>query len=103
MFVDDGVLMGVDVVGKGAGRGGPEMREELVLGVEGDDGEGEFLVDRSRRGGRGDDGDRGFDNGGREILDWDIREWDAVNDFFKLKVDVRVLCFVGGGVLELRA
>ena len=95
--------MGVDVVGKGAGRGGPEMREELVLGVEGDDGEGEFLEDRSRRGGRGDNGNRGFDNGGREILDGDVREWDAVDDFLELKVDVRVLGFVGGGVLKLWA
>ena len=95
--------MGVDVVGKGAGRGGPEMREELVLSVEGDDGEGEFLEDRSRRGGRGDDGDGSFDNSGREVLDWDVRKRDAVNDFLKLKVDVRVLGFVGGGVLKLRA
>ena len=95
--------MGVDVVGKGAGRGGPEMREELVLGVEGDDGEGEFLGDRSRRDGRGDDGDRGFDNSGREILDRDIREWDAVNDFLELKVDVSVLGFDCGGVLKLWA
>ena len=102
-FVDDGVLVGVDVVGEGTGRGGPEVGEELVLGVERDDREREFLKDRSGRGGRGDDGNRGFDNGGREILDWDIREWDAVNDFLELKVDVRVLCFVGRGVLKLRA
>ena len=95
--------MWVDVVGEGAGRGSPEVREELVFGVEGDDREGEFLEDRSRRGGRGDDGNGGFDNGGWEILDGDVREWDAVDDFFELKVDVSVLCFVGGGVLELRA
>ena len=95
--------MGVDVVGKGTGRGGPEMREELVLGVERDNREGEFLEHRSGWGGRRDDGDRGFNDGGGKILNRDIREWDAADDFFKLKVDVSVLCFVGGGVLELRA
>ena len=96
-------MVGVDVVGEGTGRGGPEVREELVFGVEGDDREGEFLEDRSRRGGRGDDGNGGFDNGGREVLDWDIRKGDAVDDFLKLEMDVSVLCFNGGGVLELRA
>ena len=95
--------MGVDVVGEGTGRGGPEVREELVLGVEGDDRKREFLEDRSGRSGRGDNGDGGFDNGGREILDGDIREWDAVDNFLELEVDVCVLGFVGGGVLELRA
>ena len=79
------------------------MREELVLGVERDDRKGEFLEDGSGWGGRGDDGDRGFDDSGREVLNWDIREWDAVNNFFELEMDVRVLGFVGGGVLELRA
>ena len=103
VFVDNGVLVGVDVVGEGTGRGGPEVREELVLGVEGDDREGEFLEGRSRRGRQGDDGNGGFDNGGREILDGDVREWDAVNDFLELKVDVHVLGFIGGGVLKLRA
>ena len=102
-FVDDGVLVGVDVVGEGAERGGPKMWEELVLGVEGDDREGEFLKDGSGRGGRGDDGDGSFNNGGGKVLDRDVREWNAVNDFLKLEVDVCVLSFVGGGVLELRA
>ena len=50
-FVDNGVLMWMDVVGESAGRCGPEVREELVLGVEGDDREGEFLENRSGRGG----------------------------------------------------
>ena len=102
-FVDDGVLMRVDVVGEGARRGGPEVREELVLGVERDDREGEFLEDRSRRGGRGDNSDGGFDNGGREVFDWDIRKGDTVDDFLELEMDVSVLCFNGRGVLELRA
>ena len=102
-LVNDGVLVGVDVVGEGAGRGGPEVREKLVFGVVRDDGEGEFLKDGSGRGGRGNDGDRGFDNGGREVFNRDVREWNAVNDFLELKVDVRVLGFVGGGVLKLRA
>ena len=95
--------MGVNVVGKGARRGGPEVGEELVLGVERDDREREFLKDGGRRGGRGDDGDRCLDDGRREVLNRDIREWDAVNDFLKLKVDVGVLGFNGGGVLKLRA
>ena len=102
-FVDNGVLVGVDVVGEGTRRCGPEVREELVLGVTRNDREGEFLTDRSRRGRRGDSGDGGFDDRGREILDRDICERDSVDDFFKLEVDVGVLCFVGGGVLELRA
>ena len=49
-FVDDGVLVRMDVVGEGARRGGPEVGEELVLGVEGNDGKGEFLEDGSGRG-----------------------------------------------------
>ena len=102
-FVDDGVLVRVDVVGEGARRGGPEVGKELVLGVERDDREGEFLKDRSGQGGQWDDGDGGFNDGGREILDWDIHEWDAVNDFLKLEMDVHVLGFVGGGVLKLWA
>ena len=96
-------MVGVDVVGEGTGRSGPKVRKELVLGVERDDGKREFWEDGSGRGGRRDDSDGGFDDGGREILDGDVREWDAVDDFLKLKVDVRVLCFVGGGVLKLWA
>ena len=102
-FVYDGVLVGVDVVGEGTGRCGPEVREELVLGVEGDDREGEFLKDGSGRSGRGDNGDGGFDNGRREVFDWDVRKRDTIDDFFELKVDVCVLSFVGGGVLKLWA
>ena len=43
--------MGVNVVGKGVGRGSPEVREELVLGIEGDDRKGKFQKDRSGWGG----------------------------------------------------
>ena len=96
-------MVGVDVVGEGAGGSGPEVGKELVLSVERDDRKWEFRKDRGGRGGRGNDSDGGFDNGGREILDWDVREWNAVNDFLELKMDVRVLDFVGGGVLELWA
>ena len=102
-FVDDGVLVRVDVVGEGARRGGPEVWEELVFGVERDDRKGELLENGSRWGRRGNNGNGSFNNGGREVLYWDIREWNAVDDFLKLKVDVRVLGFVGGRVLELRA
>ena len=102
-FVDDGVLVRVDVVGEGARGGGPEVWEELVLGVEGDDRKGEFLEDGSGWGGRRDDGNGGFNNGGREILNGDVREGDAVDNFLELKMDVSVLGFVGRGVLELWA
>ena len=95
--------MRVDVVGERARRGDPEVWEELVLGVEGDDRKREFLEDGSGWARRGNDGNGSFDNGRWEILYWDIREWNAVDDFLELKVDVRVLGFVGGGVLELRA
>ena len=61
------------------------------------------MEDRSRWGGQGDDSNRGFNDGGQEVLNWDVREGDTVDDFFELKVDVCVLSFVGRGVLELRA
>ena len=48
-------------------------------------------------------GNGSFNNGGWEILDWDISKGDTVNDFFKLKMDVSVLCFNSGGVLKLGA
>ena len=96
-------MVGVNVVGEGTRRGGPEVWEELVLGVEGDDGKGELLEDGSGWGGRGDDGDGGFDNGGWEVLDGDVSERDTVDDFLELEVDVGVLGFDGGRVLKLRA
>ena len=83
-FVDDGVLVRVDVVGEGARRGGPEVGEELVLGVEGDDREGEFLRDRSGRGGRGNDGNGCFNDGRQEVFNGDVCEWDAIDNFFEL-------------------
>ena len=102
-FVNDGVLVRVDVVGEGAGRGGPEVRKELVLGVGRDDREGEFLEGGSRWGGRWNDGDGGFNDGGREIFNRDVREGDTVDDFLELKMDVSILGFVGGRVLKLGA
>ena len=102
-FVNDGVLVGVDVVGKGAGRGSPEVWEELVLSVEGDNRKGELLENWSGRGRRGDDGDGGFDNSGQEVFNRDVREWDMIDDSLELEVDISVLGFVGGGVLKLRA
>ena len=95
--------MRVDVVGKGAGRGGPEVREEFMLSVERDNGEVEFLEDRSGQSRQWDGGNRGFDNRGQEVLNRDVHEWDVVDDFLKLKMDIHVLCFNGWGVLELRA
>ena len=95
--------MGVNVVSKGAGRSSPEVREELVLSVERDDGEGEFLKDRGGWGRQWDDSNRGCDDSRQEVLYGDVCEWDMVDDFFELKVDVSVLSFVGSGVLKLQA
>ena len=103
VFIDDGVLVGVDVVSKGATWGGPEVREELVLGVERDDRKREFLKDRSEQGRRWDNSDGGLDNSGQEVFYRDVHEQDTVNNFLKLEVDVSVLGFVGGGILELWA
>ena len=95
--------MWVNVVGEGTGRGGPEVWEELVFGVEGDGGKGKLWEDGGGWGGRGDDGDGCFYDGRGEVLNWDVRKWDTFDDFLELKVDVGVLGFVGGGVLKLRA
>ena len=103
VFVDDGVLVRVDVVSERARRGGPKVWEEFVLGVEGDDRKGEFLEDGSGQGGRGDDGDGCFDDSRWEVLYWDVRKWDTIDDFLELKVDVGVLGFNGRGVLKLWA
>ena len=35
-FIDDGVLVGVDIIGESAGRCSPKVGEELVLSVERD-------------------------------------------------------------------
>ena len=95
--------MGVNVIGKRTGRGSPEMWEELMLGIEGDDREGEFLEDGGGWGGRRNDSDGGFDNGRWEVLNWDVCEWDAVDDVLKLKVNISILGFIGGGILKLQA
>ena len=103
LLVDDGVLVRVDIIGKGTGGCSPKMWEKFVLSVEGDDREGELLEERSRWSGRGDNGNGGFDNGRQEVLNWDVRKWDTVDDFLELKVDVSVLGFIGRGTLELQA
>ena len=95
--------MGVDIVGEGTGRCGPEVREKLVLSIKGNNREREFLTDRSGRGRRGNSSDGCFDDGEREILDWDVCEWDAVNNFLELKVDIGVLSLNSGGILKLWA
>jgi hypothetical protein len=99
-FVDDGVLMWVVGNGSGARQGSEEVGEEL--GFQGD-GEQEVGEDRSRWGRGGDDSDWGFNNGQQEVFDGDIGKRDSFDDFFELKIDVRVLVFGGQGVLELRA
>ena len=95
--------MWVDVVGESARRCSPEVGEKLVFGVVRDDRKRELLEDGSGRGGRGNDSDGGFNDGGWKVLDRDVREGDTVDYFFELLVDVGVLGFVGGGVLKLRA
>ena len=99
VFVDGSVLMGMDVIGEGAGRSSPEVREELMLSVERDNGEGELLENRGGQGRQGNNSNRGFNDGRQKVLDWDIRKWDAVDDFLKLEVDIGILGFVNGGVL----
>jgi hypothetical protein len=99
-FVDDGVLMGVVGDGGGTRRGGEEVREEF--GFRGDE-KGKVWENRSGRGGGGDDGDGGFNDGQREILDGDVGEGNLFDDFLGLEVDVRILVFGGWGVLKLEA
>jgi hypothetical protein len=86
--------------GSSTGWGSKEIREEL-----GFRGNGEWKVgeDRSGRGGGGDDGNGGFNDGRREILDGDVGEGNLFDNFFELEVDVCVLMFGGRGVLKLRA
>ena len=100
-FIDDGVLVWVNVVGKGARRGNPEVGEELVLGVERDYGEREFLKDRSRRGGRWDNGNRGFDDGRREVLDWDCHRHEMCSNKLTLGGDLCLLSRAHGAAVNL--
>jgi hypothetical protein len=99
-FVDDGILMRVVSNSGGARRGSEEMREEL--GFRGD-GEWEVEEDRSGWGRRGNDGNGGFNDGWRKVLDGDIGEGDSLDNFFKLKMDVCVLMLGDQGVLKLGA
>jgi hypothetical protein len=99
-LVNDGVLVRVVGNGGSAGRGSEEMREEL--GFWGNR-EWEVGEDRSGWGGGSDDGDRGFNDGQREILEGDVGEGDSFDNFFELEVDVGVLMFRGQGVLKLGA
>jgi hypothetical protein len=99
-FVDDGVLVGVAVVGGGARQGSEEMWEELGFVEAGEWKDGE---DGSGWAWGGDTGNGGFGDGRREILDGDVGKQDALDDFFELAVGVLILVLVGGGVLELRA
>ena len=84
VFVNDGILMWVDVVGESAGRCGPEVGKKLVFGVARDDRERELLEGRSRRGGQGDGGNGGFDDGGWKVLNRDICEGDTIDYFLEL-------------------
>ena len=69
MFVDDSVLVGMDVISKGTGRSSLKMGEELMLGIERDDREGEFWKDRSRQGRQGYNSNRGFNDSRWEVFD----------------------------------
>ena len=93
LFVDDGVLVRVVVVRSKARRGGKEMGEgEEVGGKRGEEGGGR------RRGGRGDGGDRGFDNGRGDVFDRDVF---GINDFtWELKLRPSVLIERGKEAVE---
>jgi hypothetical protein len=99
-FVDNGVLVRVVGNSSGAGQGGEEMGEEL--GFRGDR-EREVGENMSGQGGRGNDGDRGFNNRRWEVLDGDVGEGNSLDNFFKLKVDVCILMLGGWRVLKLGA
>jgi hypothetical protein len=73
----------VGVVGDGGGTrwGDEEVREELSFRG---DREWEVRENRSRQGGRGDDGDGGFNDGRREIFDGNVGEGDSFDNFLKL-------------------
>ena len=96
-FIDNLVLVWVMVSG-GARRGSEEVREEL--GFQ-EDREREDAMRRGRRGRRWDGGDRGSNDGWREVLYWDIGKRDMLDNLLKLLVDIGVLWF-RVRVLELR-
>jgi hypothetical protein len=99
-LVDNSILVGVVGDGSGTRRGSKEVREEL--GFQSDR-KGEVRKDGSGQGRRGNNSDRGFNNGRWEIFDEDVGKGDLFDNFFKLEVDVDVLVFGGWGVLKLRA
>jgi hypothetical protein len=99
-FVDDGVLVWVVGDGSGARWGSEEVGEEFSFRG---DREREVRENGSGWGGRGDDGDRCFDNGWQEVFDGDVGKGNLFDNFFELEVDVCVLVFGGWGILKLRA
>jgi hypothetical protein len=68
-FVDNGVLVWVVSDSSSAGWGGEEVGEEFSF--QGD-GEQEIGEDRSRRGRRGNNGNRCFNNGRQEVFNGDV-------------------------------
>jgi hypothetical protein len=99
-FVDNSVLVRVVGDGSGTQQGSEEVREEL--GFRGDR-EWKVGKDGSRWGGRGNNGDGGFNNGRREIFYGDVCEGNSLDNFFELEMDVFVLILGGQGILKLRA
>jgi hypothetical protein len=81
LFVYDSVLVWVVSDGGGIGWGGEEVREELGFRS---DREWEVRENGSGWGRRGNNGDGGFNDGRREVLDGDVGEGDSFNNFFKL-------------------
>ena len=80
LLVDDGVLVRMVVVRSKARRGGEEVgKGEEVGGKRGEESSGRW------RGGGGDGGDRCFDDGQGNILDWDIFEIDDFARELKLR------------------
>jgi hypothetical protein len=89
-------LVGVAVVGDSAGWSGEEVWEELGFVEAGEREDGE---DGSGRAWGGNTGNGGFCDGWREILNWDVGKWDALDNFFELAVGVLILVLSLRGVL----
>ena len=86
------------VIGNGAWWGSEEIGEEVSFW---EDWETKGAARRSRWGWGWDDSNGGNNNGRREVLNRDVGKQDALDDFFKLLVDVCILGF-GIRVLKLR-
>ena len=76
LFINDGILVRMVVVGSEARRGSKEVGEGNKVG-----GKGGEEADRSRWGRGSDDSNGCFNDGRRGVLNWDILVGDMVNNF----------------------